>query len=202
MLELGEGAYARAEAHLEEALALRRKHGRRTAGILDSLGRIALTRGDLDRALALFTEAEAESREAGDAPMRGSALRSLGRVLTQLGEHERAEAVLVESLSLGQSLAWRNLIAECFDALAALAAGREDSARAATLLGCADEAREAIDAHRLDADRRRYDDLIGELKAVLGARELAARYAVGRGLAADDAMELARAPARAAMVTH
>ena len=200
MLELDEGAYERAEETLGEALALRRKLGRRTVGILDSLGQLALMRGDLNRALAVLREAEAESREAGDAPARGATLRSLGRALIQRGDVEGAEGVLVESLSLGQSLAWRHLMAECFDALAVLAATRRDPARAATLLGCADGAREAIDAHRIDADHRWHDGLLAELTAGLGANDFAARYAEGRALPTDEAVELARAAVDTAAV--
>ena len=191
MLEVDECEYECAEEHLGEALALRQKLGRRTASILDSLGLLALTRGDLDRALALVSEAEEESRELGDAPARGAALRSLGRILIFRGEEARAEEVLAESLRLGQSLAWRQLIAECFDVLALLAAKRHDPARAATLLGCADEAREAIDARRLGDEHRWYRDVVAELTADLGADEFAAHYAEGRALPAEDAVETA-----------
>lgn len=81
-----------ARAHLEEALALRRKANDHwlTAQTLNTLGTALQAQGQHARAAALFEESLALYRELGDAQGMDAALRSLGEQAEQQGDAVRA----------------------------------------------------------------------------------------------------------------
>ena len=110
VLAHSQGDYDRAEAVLEEGLALRRQAGD-TWGVtasLTNLGNVALDRGDYPRATALHEDALALKRDLGDAWAISISLNNLGELAREQGEYQRAAAYHEESLAIKRQLgdAW------------------------------------------------------------------------------------------------
>jgi hypothetical protein len=141
----------RAQALLEEALALERAQGvtLNAAVPLVGLGQTAYDQGDLSRARRLLEEAQARIVELGNQRFGGDCLLALGQVARAQGEYARAEGWCWPracARARGSATPWRSLrrcvaaslCALCalgaLGALGALAAEREDSARATVLL--------------------------------------------------------------------
>jgi len=110
VLAHSQGDYARAEAVLEEGLALRRQAGDTwgVAASLTNLGNVALDRGDYARATALHEDALALKRDLGDAWAISISLNNLGELAREQGEYLRAAAYHEESLEIKRQLgdAW------------------------------------------------------------------------------------------------
>jgi predicted ATPase/transcriptional regulator with XRE-family HTH domain len=111
-----DGDHARGVALAEEGLAVAREHGYRRgeAEALDSLGFSAMFRGDLDQAEANYT--------------------ALLDVLRGAGVPDSDESAL-EFFSGGRPADDPGWVAHTFDSLAAIALGKGDNKRAATLAG-------------------------------------------------------------------
>jgi non-specific serine/threonine protein kinase len=109
---------------------------RRTIGNLLILeGRVALARGDLDRAVALGEESLAMYRRAMDAYGIVMCLLHIAFVTFARGEHQRTAALLREGLRLSQELEHTVFIQYCVTGLAGVNASRGRPVRAATLWG-------------------------------------------------------------------
>jgi predicted ATPase/DNA-binding XRE family transcriptional regulator len=100
------GYYAESRAQLEALLALpdatQRTEARARA--LNSLGVIALSQGDTERAVAAHEEALAIARELGTEQETAFSLVCLGAAVMTRSEYSRAEAVTTESLTLCRKL--------------------------------------------------------------------------------------------------
>ncbi len=110
VLAHSQGDYTRAEALLEDGLALRRR-ANDTWGVtasLTNLGNVALDRGDFARATALHEDALAIKRELGDIWAISISLNNLGELAREQGDYQRAAAYHEESLTLKRQLgdAW------------------------------------------------------------------------------------------------
>jgi DNA-binding CsgD family transcriptional regulator len=101
-------------------------------GVLDGLGILASTRGDLERSISLFSEALALSRATGNLRRTAAALGNLGITVLVHGEHEQASVLLDESLDLFREIGDDSNIAIglMYSALAALTRGNHGRARA------------------------------------------------------------------------
>src|SRR5262249_50051490 len=96
--------------------------------------------------------------------------------------------LLAESLGLFRELGSRRGIAECLDALAAVALAGGLAVRAARLWGAAEGLREATGATMWFADRIEYERHLARLHSVLDADTLAGAWSAGRALAFDRAI--------------
>jgi hypothetical protein len=107
------------------------------------------------------------------------------------GEVVEAAALTEESLALTRELGELHGIAECLETAGGIAEVRGDAATAAALFGAAEALRESIGAQRhrdIDIWSR---DSMDVLKATLGDDAFVDAFSRGRGLATEDAIELA-----------
>jgi non-specific serine/threonine protein kinase len=98
-------------------------------------------------------------------------------------------ALLRESLASHRDLGDLGGIAQCADALVAIAARAGDARFAARLLGIADAARTALDTPRPAAEQRAFDRDVDELRGRLGDPELQSAWATGLTLSREGALD-------------
>jgi non-specific serine/threonine protein kinase len=177
---------------MEESLALRRSLGdqRLVANSLLSIARARLARGELANTRRLLEEGLALARELGDTWSASVALAGLGRV--QLLEGSSAEAIELfrDALRLATARRDKRAVADCLQGLAGALALQGDAELGARLLGAADAAREQIGASLTPAERTIDERVRPQLQSELGA-DFDFKLAAGRGLALDDAIDLA-----------
>jgi predicted ATPase/class 3 adenylate cyclase len=135
-LALPRGDYARAAAHYEEALALRRTLGDQPgiAMLLNNLGFLAQDQGDRPRARALHEEALILRRALGDERGVALSLYNLGEMTKDLGDYARALALLDESLALRRRLGDQADVAATLQSLGDVARCQGDYGRATALI--------------------------------------------------------------------
>jgi tetratricopeptide (TPR) repeat protein len=105
--------------------------------MLNNLGVVAYSEGDVARSVSHYEEALALQRNA-------LYLSNLGEALRDLGDPARATALFKESLILRREHGDRVGIAECLAGLASIAAADRRPAEAARYYGAAEALREAI----------------------------------------------------------
>src|SRR5205823_6406023 len=101
------GEHERAQAHLEEGLALHRRLGqtRSIATALANLGHLAMAREDFAAAQSLYEESFQLFRDLDHLPGLGNGLLYLAAAATARGELETARALLAEALHLDEARA-------------------------------------------------------------------------------------------------
>lgn len=107
--------------------ALREERGELIGNRLNLLARLALLQGDLVRAAQLAEEALKKTTDDSSAAERANALRMLGTVHGRQGRHEQAQQTLHQALTLDKQLELPARIATDLEALAELAALRNDT---------------------------------------------------------------------------
>src|SRR3990172_3124651 len=198
------GERVRAEALLEESLALFRGLGTRVQdripGVLIPLAMVLRDRGDhqradqlLEESLNLLRELDPEGGGAGVAiSILGGApvaLSLLGIGALRQQHRRRAERLLREGLALHFKFGMRVGVATCLEALAEMDAHRHPR-RAATLFGAAEALREAIGIPVAPADRGTYDRTVAVVRTRLGAAPCEEVWAAGRATSMDDAVAM------------
>jgi predicted ATPase len=171
---------------LEEADRLHRQLGN-DAGlrrVLHLQGQQAAAVGDIDRGRELLRESGERSTTVGDAFSAATSVHSLGDLELEAHRLDAAEEAYKEGLRLSWEGGADRLVCYCLAGLAAVAAERGDSVRAATLWGFA----EAYES-RLKFKLRRRSLYEGRLEPV--AAEHAERYEAGQRLDLGAAVELA-----------
>jgi predicted ATPase/DNA-binding CsgD family transcriptional regulator len=139
------GNAAEAAGLSQEAISLARSMHlpRLELGALNVLTHVLLTTGELDRVLGLGGEALEKSRASGELWVRSLLLNVMAQASWRQGERQHAEALAREGARCGHALeAWPGL-ALLIETLAWLAAEQAAHERAATLLGFAQNTREA-----------------------------------------------------------
>ena len=127
-----QGAYAEAEAHHREALALSQELGD-TIGIaraLGNLGVVAFDCGENELATTHLEQSLALARESGDRVLVATALNDLGNVAYGRDDFDRAEALYIESLALRRQSGSVSEIARTLNNLGSVAFERGDFDRA------------------------------------------------------------------------
>ena len=185
--------FDRARDFYEEGGRLAKKLGStfNAATAAHDLGLIELALGDVGAAIERCEEALALARVGGTPQLVAACLRSLAAAIVIRGELERAQALVEESLAIVRRLNEPRAVAECLETAAGIAAAAGEGARAATLFGAAEGVLESVGTTRTP-DRQPWIDVYQEaarLKLEPGRFE--AEYARGRGLAFDEAIELA-----------
>ena len=113
------------------------------------LGGQAMRRGDYAQARILFEQALTTFRQLRDELMVGQALCLLGVLAVRERRYAAAREPLEQSLRIAREFGYPEAAAYSLSALAALAAGEGDLARAAHLLASADALFEKIGTTRL-----------------------------------------------------
>jgi hypothetical protein len=155
------------------------------------LAHVALLRGDLDRATALFEDVLARQRAAGYPWGLGNALAELAWAILMRGDHARAGALLSEALTVRRAIADTFGLSESLEGAAAVAAARGHHAPAARLTGAAAALREADDFPHLPDELVRYDRNLVPSRAQFGEAAWAVAWAEGRAMPLDEALALA-----------
>jgi predicted ATPase/Tfp pilus assembly protein PilF len=192
-LAQNQGDYEEAQRYHEQACAFWPELGDHwgLAFSLSNLGFVAAKRGRLAEARDCYERTLSLSRELGDRFKTALALRQLGEVAREQRDWEGATSSLRESLEIRKELGDREGIADSLESCAALLAARDDSARAARLLGAADALREVIQA---PAPAARQEDLVRweeETAASLGRERYGIERSRGRSLSLDEAVAIA-----------
>jgi non-specific serine/threonine protein kinase len=218
VIEHGRGNYERASELYTRSLGLWRSLGAaaKVAQSMTLLARMVHLRGDDARAARLLEESLGAARAAGSPRAVGWALLYLGHIMRARGDLDRADALYIDSLDQRAVIGERRGIAQCLEALAAVAAirasrcspdrargqsGRAETARhasaarAATLFGASEALREAISAFILPCERGGYARDVASVRASLGS-EIGEHWSAGRVLLLDDTLTLARAVRR------
>lgn len=123
------GKPAEASSHLESALALRRELGDETgvARTLNSLGVVARSMSDLDRAETLLTESIQRKQALGDRAGTAVSLSNLGVVAADRRRHAAAVEFMTQALEIDEELGSGSVIVACANLGATLIrAGRLD----------------------------------------------------------------------------
>ncbi len=188
-----QGDYAAARAFYEESLALYRAigHKRGVAAVLNNLAAIAWAQEDYAAAGPLYEEGAAIGREAGDRDLVVVTLTGVGWVATRSGRLDEARARLLECLRLIRELGAKLRGAYALEAAGALASARGERGRATRLYGAAGALRETIGAPADLSWRESQAAIVAGLERALGEAPFARRWASGRTLPFESAVDYA-----------
>jgi tetratricopeptide (TPR) repeat protein len=182
------GEYDRAQAYLEESLALSRslRDRRGMAFSLNDLGEVARKQGAYERARGHFEESLSLLLQFGDNWLIANSYRNLAGVATEAGDEERAADLLPQSLALFQALGDRWGIAQCLELGGRLAAGRERWAAAAQLLAGAEALRRSIDTQLDPYELEAHEHVLRTVRTAVGEERLTVLWERVRALSLDD----------------
>jgi predicted ATPase/DNA-binding CsgD family transcriptional regulator/Tfp pilus assembly protein PilF len=193
-LACAQGQYANAEAFGERAQrtfgVLADKPG--TLEALHQLGLAALGRNDWQAARDRLEQSLELARSVEDKWGTAHALSALGRLAARQDQFADARQQLLEALRLFETVADELGQVGCLEATAEVAARSVAPRRALLLLGAASAQREALGAPASIDDRRRFKDLLDDLRLRLGRGASDTLWAEGRRLNLEAALQLAR----------
>jgi non-specific serine/threonine protein kinase len=162
------------------------------AWILYHVGIVAWGSRDTERASAAWDEAMGLLRDAGHLWGVATTAGYLGLLACEQGRFGEAATFHRESLDLRVMIGVREDLAGCLADIATLAIAEHHADVAARLFGAAAALRETIGAPAKLPERAVYDGAAERARVALGDLGFAAAVEVGRGLALDDAIALAR----------
>jgi non-specific serine/threonine protein kinase len=167
------------------------------ARTLGEMGRIALRRGDRRTARSLLEERLAICRTVGASEQLVHALGAMGHLERDEGSYDQARAYYQESLLLRRELGSMFALAQSLEDVAVLAGRQGEGERAMRLLGAAETFCETLGARPPVAIAAEYERTVREGRAELGEERFAARWAEGRAMSLEQAIDyaLARSPA-------
>jgi predicted ATPase len=191
-----QGAYARAEAVLSEAMEMARTHEDwfHLGASLHNLGIVALDRGDHDRARTALEEGMAWAERVGNRLLVYSALQHLSRLAFEQGDYARAAALRQEDLAMQRELAPTYPLgaAGFLTGVALLAVVQNQPTPAARLFGAATTLYD-----RAEAEERAWLKLVEPwvtaAQDALGQETFRSAWDSGRALALETALDEAAA---------
>jgi predicted ATPase/DNA-binding CsgD family transcriptional regulator len=189
------GEYDAAIARCQRSVDLYRADGDHLGAChaLVFLGTIALWHGELDRAERCGKEALAAAPEGWD-DSAAMATQLLGYVELDRANYRAAGTLIRQSLALRDPNQTGMPVAECFEGLAGVAAGLNDPARGATLLGAAEATRERFRTPIPPPRQGRVDRTLAMITAQMHPEALDVARKLGRSLSGDDAASYALEP--------
>jgi non-specific serine/threonine protein kinase len=180
---------------LEEALRVSRAEGLRVLEVFVVLGfgYAAYFQGDRRPAWARFQEGLALARSAENPTAIAMALAALGLAATEQGHFREAHALLVASLEERQRVGDVGNVSFMLSCFAGLAAAKRQYERALRLEGAAEALRQASGSQAPDPYLGLVERRLDSIRHAIGEHVAARAAAEGRGLAAQQAIELALA---------
>jgi hypothetical protein len=151
------------------------------------LGRIALLRGELDRALPLLETLRVASRERQSPRGTAAALVDVARVAQARGSQTEAGALLGEALRLRDAVSDRVGCVECLELLAA-ADAEVDPLHAAWLLGAATAGRRALGTPPSPLARQELETTARAARSAVGAAAFDEAQAAGQLVSLEQAI--------------
>jgi DNA-binding winged helix-turn-helix (wHTH) protein/tetratricopeptide (TPR) repeat protein len=193
------GRYDEAETWYEESLVIYKglEAFVDVSQALHNLGELALQRGDLDRAEKLLDESLDIVRRLDVRISIARTLYVLGTVAGRRGDGGRARTLLEEALEMSRELGDRLGIAYVLQSYALLAAAQDEARRALRLAGAAAALRESIGAPASPSERAALDENLQRARRTAGDAVSHRMIAEGRAMTVEQAIEYARASARA-----
>lgn len=187
---LAAGHHDRALSAFDEAvpLSLAGGHGGVLARALAGVGRAHLGLGDCEAARPFLEDAVEAAESSKDRVAACHGLHWLGHLARSQGDRQRAEDLHLQAVCVQIKLGHRPGVAESLEALAGLAIQEGELCRAARLLGAAASVREEAGCSRR-TDQDTYLADVGHLEQELPATALAAAWAAGRRMPAEDAID-------------
>jgi tetratricopeptide (TPR) repeat protein len=181
-----------ARAMLERSLTLGREleAPALVAHALVNLGALVLDGGDIQGAQVLLDESLVLCRRLGERWVSTLALNVLAALALRRGDWDRARTVIRESLVRYRDVGNPVGMANCLEVLAVAAAEREPLL-AARLFGAGAAAHEMTGSPRPALVDRDCERALAHLRSVLGEGTSAVVFAAGRGMALQDAVDLA-----------
>ena len=189
------GDFREARAAWEEALELARQldDKRLTSSALINLGELARLEGDFAAARASYEESLQLDIERNSAHAIALTRLNLGGLALDEGDDVQAEQHVVAALESSVAIASDATTIACIAALAAVAARRGETLRAATLLAAAEKQREQLGDVVTALDQPLIDATTALLEAHLDREKRAAAREQGRALTLEDAIAAALA---------
>ena len=202
LTDLGEiaedqGRYQDALRLHSEALALRRQLGDPfgVGHAMCGLGRLAIRTGELPRARSCYEQVLQVGRQVDDHELRNEALLGLAEVARRESDDDRAELLYREGLTLAVGVRDLTFLVDGLAGLASVAVRRGQALRATRMLGAVDGICASSGLVLYFPDER--DQLLAEVRRALDPDALAAAWAEGRAMAADQAAAYALDPSGA-----
>jgi tetratricopeptide (TPR) repeat protein len=158
------------------------------AYLLGNLGELARLRGDLDAARVYHEEHLRLSRASNSKPHVAAALSHLGAIERAQEDATRAAACFTEAASIWLSVGDAARLADCLDALAAVAAETRREAVAAHLWSAADGLRAASSVPRSAADQAIHECSLAAARSRCDAAAWAAAWVAGSTLPVEQAV--------------
>jgi predicted ATPase len=181
-----------AEAYARETLSVIRRHGNvlpTTAGALETLGMVAMRRGDLVEARRLLEEAVSLDRRLGVRQFLTRTLRALGQVHLTAGDSAAAFERFNESIRLARDAGDLLELARNMDALAESMAA-DDPVRAVRLSGAAERLRCDRSAVPFPIERERLEHWQRAARQRIGGAAFDNAHLEGLAMSLEDALDL------------
>ncbi len=185
--------YSQAKSHLEESLALARKvrDDNEIAFAVWQLGRVAMSQGDYARTITLLDESLLLYKAIKQSGGIAFILSDLGKASILKGDHPQAVAYYREMLALYWKHGSERWVISTLEKLAYAAVAQSQPGHAARLLGAAEILREASGEAQFPFEVADYENNLKMLRSHLDAATFAARWAEGRVMSLEQAIEFA-----------
>lgn len=155
--------------------------------VANSLGRMAFQEGHTAEANQYLLEAVTIQKQGRYRWGHAHSIAWLGRVMLAQGNYAEATSRFYESLVLHLQLGRRQMVAECMDGLAEVAAHAKQLDMAAELLGAADGLRELGGEELPPATAKIHDRLVKQVREALGTDAFAHAHTLAAALEYGDA---------------
>jgi predicted ATPase/DNA-binding SARP family transcriptional activator len=186
------GDHARARAVFEEGIELARTSDERVlATLLSNAGNLALNEGECERAMALARESIELAARLGQREGVAIGLLNIGVATVLVGRPRAAIAPLRESIAAADEMGYGEVVAYGLVAVAAALMGAGELEQAARLVGAGEALLERAEATLEPAEEGLRERTISTLGRRLGETGFEQARVEGRGLATDEAVELA-----------
>ena len=184
---------AKAKEYTEEAARLSREMGYQWSYSFSTFGlaRIAAELGDLETARKRFAESEEVARQMGNKRIVYSSRSEYAHVLRQHGKFDEALKIYLDLLPKWKVLGHRSAVAHELECIAFILARKEETTKAATLLGAAEALRKAIDSVMTPMELEEYAKELKSLRIRMDEEGLKQSWGNGRRLSMDEAIEFA-----------
>ena len=182
-----------ANEHVSKGLALLKNtpHHFWQTMMLFGLGMTARFQGRFDEARERFGPLLDIFHEMGDQHRTNMIHSECAHMQRLEGHHDKAESMYRETILEWQRLGHRAAVANQLECFAFLAKVNEQPERAIKLLGAAERLREIIQIDMSPMERVEYDREAADLNANSGEKEFALRWAEGRSMTMEQAIQLA-----------
>jgi hypothetical protein len=155
------------------------------------MGKDEYAHGHYAEAKKIFAEAESLYKQLG-SPNYANAMRSeTGHAERLAGNLPAARSIYRETIKRWQELGNRSAVAHELECFGSLAISDKQSRRAASLFGAAEALREVCQSPMTDEERVEYNGWVAQVRAALEGAEFEAAWAEGRGMAMEQAVQLA-----------